>query len=448
VDKIIISCSDHFIEEKKYVFEILFNQLLEIDFELQIQHEHTYKICYRDAIFHIVDDFFKNINSDDKYYHNQELIPKEISLLNVVDYGIVDLPVLFGNGEYRAEDNSYYFGSDFIASAFFMLTRWEEIAITERDNYDRFPEDESLSIKNEFHKRPLVNEYADLFGKFFREVGREIDIKRAYRLFLTHDIDDFARYDSYSKFIKALAGDLLKRKSLKSFFRTISDFYNIKFKGVDDVYNTFSFLMDESERIGVKSAFYFIAGKLGETDVRFDIDRRDVSKIIELIEKREHIVGIHPGFDTLDNFANLKIELDRLKKYCENIEEGRQHYLRVKLPDTWNHWVDAGLKIDSSIGFYSHIGFRAGICCEFETFDVLKREKTGLIERPLIVMDTALRRLVVLQDDAVSEIVLINDIVRKFKGDFVLLWHNSNLTRNEWQNWDRVYQKILDIIKV
>ncbi|PLX07409.1 MAG: hypothetical protein C0596_10730 [Marinilabiliales bacterium] len=305
-----------------------------------------------------------------------------------------------------------------------------------------------MAIKNGFNKRPVVNEYANLLSNCLLKIGFKHAIKREYRVFITHDIDDFARYDKFSKFIKALVGDIVKRHSIRSFFITLSDYFKINLNKQKDVYNTFDFLMNKSDEIGVKSRFYFIPGKIGESDVRFDIDNPKVIKTIKEIEKRGHIVGIHPGFETLGNREQLFSEVNRLRRYVDRLEEGRHHYLRVKLPVTLNDWSDAGLKIDSSLGFYSTIGFRSGICQEYEIFDFIERQKTGLIERPLLVMDTALRSETNTKEEFVEEVCKLNQLVKEFSGDFVLLWHNSNLLRNEWYNWDKVYQEILNKIKL
>ena len=67
--------------------------------------------------------------------------------------------------------------------------------------------------------------------------------------------------------------------------------------------------------------------------------------------------------------------------------------MRFNIPNTWNIWDRHNLKSDSSIGFYEHIGFRAGTCYEYPVYDVVNRKMLRLTERPLIVMDTALKRI-------------------------------------------------------
>jgi hypothetical protein len=92
------------------------------------------------------------------------------------------------------------------------------------------------------------------------------------------------------------------------------------------------------------------------------------------------------------------------------------------------------------------VGFRCGICYEFPLFDIENKTTLNLRERPLIVMDTALRKSAVTKEKCIEDCLKMAEITRKYYGDFVLLWHNSNLSVNEWAGWDKVYEQITDKI--
>ena len=447
-DKINIYINEKFYKEKDYASFVLFNTILGIDYDIHLHSEDSYKICFDNSCITLIDTFFSALSENNEYYNNANNIPETIVKHSYPFFDIKDIPIIYGNDSYTFTENTAHLGLDIFASAFFMLSRWEEIAIKDRDKHNRFLEAESLSIKHNFNESPIVNMYADLLWALMQKLGCSAVRKdRKYKLYLTHDIDDFARYDKFGKFIKALGGDLIKRKSLHSFFNTISDYFAIKFNGRLDNYDKFDFLMNASESVNNVSRFYFIPGKVGETDVRFDIDMPKVNSCIENIINKDHVVGIHPSYDTYNNSDMFKQELNRLLDKGCNIKEGRQHYLRFENPSTWNIWEQHSLKTDSSIGFYEHIGFRAGICNEYPVFDVVNRKMLRLIERPLIVMDTALRRISKNSEDAINICTKVFETVSYYKGDFVLLWHNSNLSCNEWKSWDRIYLDVLQIIK-
>lgn len=434
-----------FAEEKIYTLDVIFSEVLGVDFQC-IEHESKeYKICFENNHVILADTFFSEINTETYYYDNSALIPQDVKLFNSEVCVEKDLPVLFGDPTIEISDTHVYIGIDIVASSFFMLSRWEEIANKSRDKHDRFDEKESLSIRFDFHRRPIVNEYIELLWNVLVKLGyTERRKTKIFTTYPTHDIDDFERYDTMKKYVKAIVGDILLRKSLKAFIRSNKDCVNRNFRGKNDVYDTFDFLMNISETNNIKSNFYFIPGYLDEEDVRFNIDNKLVLEKINHIVKRGHNVGIHPSYSSYKNPETFSLELSRLKSIHFNVSEGRQHYLRFENPTTWQIWEDNGLKVDSSLGFYNEIGFRTGICQEYSVFNVVSRDKLGLKERPLILMDTALRSITSNKEEFISLSLGLINTVRKYNGDFVLLWHNSNLKRNEWLGWSKVYKEIID----
>lgn len=437
----------NFLKEKKYIIDFVFGEIFDCDYKIIPDDEKSYRIGDGINTLRIIDSFFSNLEEDYPYYQDRNLVPEPVIFTDYAEQELKNIPVLFGNAELKMDIGNYCLCNDIFAAIFFMLTRWEEIAISKFDNHGRFTEEENLSVRLGFCDRPVVNEYIQLLKMLMNKAGIIIKEKnRESKVFLTHDIDDIARYDIFFKIVKALAGDIIKRRSISTFLRTVKDSYNIKIKKYRDVYDTFDFLMDLSERNGVKSRFYFIPGYVGEEDVRFDIRNPRVKKILDRIKLRNHVIGIHPSYSSYCNKDQFIKEKKRIEEYSENIYEGRQHYLRVKIPDTWQLWEDCGLRIDSSIGFYNRTGYRAGICFEYPLFNVISRKLLNLRERPLIVMDTALRKQCGTKEKAIE--IAIKHIVccKKYKGDFVLLWHNSNLSVNEWAEWDSVYKQITEQI--
>jgi hypothetical protein len=435
-----------FLAEKKYILDYILGEVLKLDYEIKTDNFPTYRFISDNHRLEINDAFFSKLDPDYSYYKDSSLIPKNIDYLTCEGFDYA-FPVLFGNDNLQNEDGFISCGNDIIAASFFMLSRWEEIAINKRDTHDRFCEEESLAVKQGFYNRPIVNEYIELFVKMMNDAGIIIQQPdRVYRVFLTHDVDDIARYDKISKIFKAFGGDIVKRKSAKLFFKSFKDVCRIKLRKHADVYNRFDFIMNISEKKGLKSAFYFIPGWYGEEDVRFNIHEIAARKIIGTIKHRGHIVGIHPSYSSYCNPEQLLKEKKRMLQYNPDISEGRQHYLRYKVPQTWRDWESCGLKTDTGMGFYDRVGFKCGICYEFPLFDIENKTILQLRERPLIVMDTALRKAAVTKEKCIEDCIKMAEITRKYYGDFVLLWHNSNLSVNEWAGWDKVYEQITEKI--
>ncbi len=404
---------DTYVVERSYVADIIFGDFLGLHYKLLPETEiNHYKISLSNgANIVFEDDFFGKFHEKSNYINKLNL-PEKILLVQNDFAPKKDLPILYGSDSFTIDNQNIKCEYDIFASIFFMLSRWEENIDSQRDEHDRFVEENSVSIKNNFHQRPIVDEYTDFIWNLLKQLGYEGERKeRKTEIVATHDIDFFERYHNTSKIIRALAGDIFKRGSLKMFFQTIVVNINIKRREREDPFDTFDEFMNRSEKMGVKSRFYFIAGKLNETDVHYDIQHPRVVKKIKEIKERGHIVGIHGSYDSYNNPEQFQKELERLQNITNGaITEGRQHFLRFRNPDTWRMYEKAGLKIDSTMGFSRHVGYRCGTGETFPVLDILHRQKLNLKEMPLIVMDCAIP----------DKQELITN-----KGQLTTLWHNS-----------------------
>lgn len=84
----------------------------------------------------------------------------EITLVDSV------VPVIYGDRKplTRKDGNAITLPVDIFGSAFFMLLRYEELVISERDEHDRFPAWASLAYKEGFLERLIVDEYVKCCG--------------------------------------------------------------------------------------------------------------------------------------------------------------------------------------------------------------------------------------------------------------------------------------------
>ena len=60
-------------------------------------------------------------------------------------------------------------------------------------------------------------------------------------------------------------------------------------------------------------------------------------------------------------------------------------------------------------------------------------------EKSLIVMDSNINN----NKDNLEKIIKIKNIVKKFNGNFILLWHNSSFNIPIWENGKYIYEEIL-----
>lgn len=360
-----------------------------------------------------------------------------------------DLPILYGRrlargSFYEETDERITLGVDIFGAIFFQLTRYEEIVCTTRDPYERFPASATLAYREGFLARPLVNEYVEVLWEAMRRLWP--GLRRRRRVFqesLSHDVDSpFYPVTSPAKVLKAAVGDVARRHDrglawsrLRTLRRNRDDDRS------NDPYDTFELIMDLSERRGLRSAFYFIAGTTDPSrDGTYGLDDPWIGRLIRRIDERGHEIGLHPSYASFRDPAVIRAEHDALERRCKRLRVerhgplgGRQHFLRWENPITWRAWEQAGMSYDSSLGFPDEVGFRCGVCIDYPVFDLLARRALKLYERPLVVMEKALFHDHPLADrQGLETLRLLRDRCRLFDGNFTLLWHNSRLaTRRE-----------------
>jgi len=441
-----VSFQSKFSKEKNYVFDVLFNEILGLDYQVTYHETPNYTIKSENKIITINDSFFAALDEDTDYFNNRDLIPDKIKYLKSDLCIEGDIPILYGDEDFEIDQNNASISADIIASVFFMLSRWEEVACVSKDKYNRPDENEMLAVKFNFYHRPVVNEYVEFLWNLFNKIDFKLIRKTKQPVFyLTHDVDFFSKYSTIGKYVKSAAGEIIKRRSIKGFFKLTSDYSAYRSKKQKDPFDTFDYLMNIAEAKSIKARFYFIPAKYKRKDFDYSILQNDVKSQISEIVQRGHYIGIHPSLPTYNNGKLFMSELDLIKSvYNTTIDEGRQHFLMFENPLTWQIWDGNEMKIDSTIGFSSHAGFRAGICQEYSVFDVVFRRKLKLKERPLILMDIGLRRECENQQEFLSKSKNLIDLTKKYSGDFVMLWHNSNLNYLEWEDWGKVYEEIVN----
>jgi hypothetical protein len=397
--------------ERKYILDIIFNEFLGLNYTLKIGADN-YEIILKNNKKLIIKDTFFNKYPNDLEYLKEENIPKSIKEL------------------------------DIFATCFFMLTRWEEYVNKTRDKHNRFPATASLAYKEGFLDRPIINELIEELKEELLALDNSLVFKeKRFELILTHDVDDILLFRTYKDLIRRVGGDLIRRKNPLLAIRTIWDYIQVRLDRKNDPYDTFDWLMDMSEEIGVKSHFFFMAEGKTSYDNRYKSDSLFVKELTEKIKNRGHHIGIHPTYDAYNDAQQLKKEKDELEENLDTkITFGREHYLRLEVPTTWQIWEDNGMEWDSTCGYADREGFRCGTGDEFSVFNILTREKLKLKEKPLIVMEVTL-----LSDkEIIEKVEKLKKLTKKYNSSFVLLWHNSNFLSTKI-NLKNLYKRLIDI---
>ncbi|MCF8241922.1 MAG: polysaccharide deacetylase family protein [Melioribacteraceae bacterium] len=430
-----------FINEKKYIIEVFFEWILKIEYVVELGEAGNYIIQLSNGNEIEIADFFFGNNDESQSLSNDVFLPGNIKQLHS-EYAFEEsTPILFGENKIEKiekDDNfkRFVLHGDLFGSAFFMLTRLEEFIKPAVDEHIRFRGRSSFAFKNHFINRPVVNEYAELIWNIMVNLGCDEKLRTeiGYKIIPTHDVDKVYYKFSWINFFADVFLDGNINRAIK---RLRLDKHNY--------WDTFNWLMDQSEKNNLKSIFYFMADSSHKLDNRYSLKDPFILEKIKIIKERGHVVGIHPGYGTMDNQA----EWSRQKKLLEDttnsfINESRQHYLRFNISVTGRILENEKIKYDSSLGYPDVLGFRCGTSCEFPLYDVVNRKKLNVIERPLIIMETILRDRKNTEDSAINSIEVFDyykSMCKKYKIPITILFHNNSFDPIRWNGWKKIYEE-------
>ena len=382
--------------------------------------------------------------------------PRSIGLGNALEFPPV--PIIYGARNlrfdgvnshgtiYSQNSKKFYLPIDIFGSAFFILTRYEEIVKPERDQHDRFPATASLAYQEGFLDRPIIDEYVELLWAAMKRLWPGLQRKeRSFTMVLSHDVDAPSRYAlrTPAQILINVGADVVKRRKFRALFIGLKAWHQGDIAiDREDPYNCFDWLMSISESHGLKSAFYFISGW---TDMyrkpNYDIGMVAIRRLLRRIHCCGHEIGLHPSFNTYKSPVLLASEAARLRQVCreEGIHRevwgGRMHWLRWEWPTTLYGWETAGMTYDSTLGFHDVAGFRCGTCHEYPAFDLVARRSLLLRLRPLIAMDGSIIDKqymgMGIGELAYASFKKLKGACRIVNGNFTLAWHNSKLASSK-----------------
>lgn len=439
---------EDFYEEIKYTLDVLITEFLGLDVKYvksPFQKDILIDMGEGNSLI-LKNSFFSNFEKNGDYLKSSN-IPSEV-LTTTNQFTVEDnLPIIYGDNQLLVSEREIICGIDIVASTFFMLSRWEEYVNENKDKHNRFHAAESLAYKHGFLDRAIVNEYLEMLWNMMQHLGiKEARKQRTFQMRLTHDVDSIYYLNNSKQLIRAIGGDLIRRKNIPLALNRVKEFIQIKRKAIKDPYDTFDWMMDLSEQNNLRSEFYFMSGGTSSFDNRYLINDINTIDIIEKIKTRGHVVGFHPSYNAYNNHDLWNKEVTALRDVANSkVNAGRHHYLRFEVPGTWQIWEDNGMDYDSTLSYAEELGFRCGVCYEYSVFNILTRQKLRLKEKPLIVMEVTLASYKGLSPEKMyEEIMKYLEKCKKYNGEFVFLWHNSNFNDSYWKDYKEVYQKVVE----
>ncbi|MES2479741.1 MAG: polysaccharide deacetylase family protein [Bacteroidota bacterium] len=348
-----------------------------------------------------------------------------------------ELPTLFASAE-----NNYAFPFDLFSAVFYLMSRYEEYLPFTPDKHQRYPATESILYKNNLLSRPIIDEWILAFEKILNSKGIKTKSK-SFEFLPTYDIDIAWSY--LNKGLKRSIGGCL-RDVFKGDFAAVTERTAVLSGKKPDPFDSFDFIENCHQAVAPRPVYFFLSA---EENTAYDKNTLPATTQMRQLMRKialNNQVGIHPSYFSAEKPDLLGKEKSTLEEIIERrVTQSRQHYIRLKLPETYTLLIHNRIDEDYSMGYSTHFGFRAGTSRSFFWYDLQKEQETKLLIIPFCFMDaTAHYELKLSAKESLRQLNSLKESLQKVNGKLTTIFHNFSLgSTKEWCGWAKAYKEFM-----
>ena len=385
------------------------------------------------------------------FFERRELYP-----LYDVDFFLYKneyIPFLFSRGGeiFSLDTDHCVVHKDLVASGFYFLTCWHEYILGfHTPDRGRVDYRESLQYRWDFTEIPVVDVYCQLLlwavSEYIPEFERNIHWNKEmdFCVTLSHDVDYWHFWTHKQKFATLFHNlRTFPKRPLKALWKLIGHGLHKSF--FSRCPTAIKQILDKEDSLEVKST-WFLMGKTDYEDKRQNYlsNPKYREQILDLLGERE--VGLHGSPESAFDAQVLEQELGALRELGFDPQGFRTHYLHFDYQKSFTILENAGLRFDSTLGYWENIGFRAGVSFPFFPFNLEENRPFRVLEIPLIVMDTTLyspKAMNLSYRAAKRTLKRQTELAAGYQSHLSLLWHNNNFDPVEYPGLGRLYWKTI-----
>jgi len=333
---------------------------------------------------------------------------------------------------------------DPFACAFYLVTRYEEYLSESTDEHERFTDSENILVRLGLHQKPIVDLMAYWLAEKISVQFPEFKIcKRSFQFITSIDIDNAWAFKNKS--LKVSLGAIMKAVFHGCWGELKQRL--VVFLGLQkDPYDTYKYILNTYKGLLNHILFFILIGDRDRYDKNISFRNKYFRQLITSLSSVCE-VGIHPSYASNNKPWLFETEKERLEDIMQKpVTKSRQHFLKLKLPQTYQQLQKAGITDDYTMGFASLVGFRAGTCTAFHFFDLSRNQRTELMIHPFQTMDVTLKNYLKMDpEQGWQQIEKLMLEVKNVNGTFISLWHNESLKDSgQWLGWRLVFEQILE----
>ena len=412
----------------QYICKFIFNEQLGVNHSITINKENFEK---HDG---------PKINYSSLRIENAFNIQNQ-TLLFENDIKAQDIVCFEGDGYkafYRSPDSDFPF--DIFAASFYLLSRYEEYLPHELDMYGRYAHENSLAFKEGFLNLPLINIWIQHFAAALKNKYSILSFQFSIFNFLpTYDID--IAFSFKHKGLLRNLGGFIKNPTTER----LAVLSGLK----KDPFDSYDFMDALHEKNKLNPVYFFLVATSGSM---YDKNISPYSNAMWQLIKRhakKYTTALHPSWRSNKNLTILKKE----KKVLETagkipVTLSRQHYIKLSLPTTFEHLIEAGIEKDFSMGYGSINGFRASVASPFYWYNLQTEKITPLLLHPFCFMDAnSFYEQGLNAEQAYKEMTHYSTVCKKVNGTFISIFHNNFLgTDKQFAGWKEMYTQFISEI--
>ena len=259
-----------------------------------------------------------------------------------------------------------------------------------------------------------------------------------FALCLTHDVDR-----PYKGLHHALY-DAVRGRSLSPLRSLLAG---------ENPYWQFEAIMELESELGVRSAFYFLSdpGLIAERPKtlfrltnwtqylgRYDPADEDIAAVIRDLDAGGWEVGLHGSVSSAIDPERLRREKFHLESVLgHSVRGGRQHNLRLSVPETWRSQAESGLEYDSTLGSTTDNGFEHG-------YDVLEPLSGTFTVFPLTLMEQTLPDPGTEPEAAWRVCADLLAEAAEHEAVMTVLWHPRLFNEAEFPGYRTLYRRLVE----
>jgi hypothetical protein len=183
-------------------------------------------------------------------------------------------------------------------------------------------------------------------------------------------------------------------------------------------------------------------------DPSYKVTDKRLSDQVRQLKNAGHRIGLHQGFHSWQDSQRMLSEKKRVEgSLGESISSCRQHWLRFSFKNTWMAQEQAGLRLDTTLGFNERTGFRNGAALRLPAWIASEQRFSESLDiLPMVLMDSHLFDYGQMDTEKRKKTIdRILDEIAFVGGEATVIWHQRVFHMD--YNWGDDYRYLLEGIK-